>query len=45
MLYGLVRWGKVNGWTAVLLTIFDFIGSMMVGIVLTEAIGLTTPGS
>ena len=45
MLYGLVRWGKLKGWTAVLLTIFDFIGSMIVGIVLTDVIGLTTPGS
>lgn len=45
MVYGLILWGKVKGWTAVLLTVFDFLGSVIVGIVLTDVIGITTPGS
>lgn len=45
MVYGLIRWGKVKGWMAVVLTIFDFIGSMIVGVILTDVIGITTPGS
>lgn len=45
MVYGLIRWGKVKGWMAAFLTIFDFTGSMMVGVLLTDMIGLTTPGS
>ena len=43
--YGLVRWGKVKRWMAVFLTTFDFVGSMAIGILLTDVIGLTTPGS
>ena len=45
MVYGLVRWGKVSGWMAVILAVFDFVGSMVTVILLTEVIGLTTPGS
>jgi hypothetical protein len=45
MVYGLIRWGKIKGWMAVVLTIFDFIGSMIVGVILTDVIGITTPGS
>ena len=45
MVYGLVRWGKVKNWTAVILAVFDFVGSMVTGILLTDVIGLTTPGS
>lgn len=43
--FGLVRWGKVKVWPAVFLTIADFVGSMAVGGLLTEVIGITTPGS
>ncbi len=45
MIYGLIRWGKVKGWIALILAGFDFVGSMAVGILLTEVLGLTTPGS
>jgi hypothetical protein len=45
MVYGLVRWGKAKSWMAVVLAIFDFVGSIMIGILLTDVIGLTTPGS
>ena len=45
MVYGLIRWGKVKSWTAIILTVFDFVGSMIIGILLTDVIGLTTPGS
>ena len=45
MVYGLVRWGKLRGWMAFILTFADFIGSMIVGILLTDVIGITTPGS
>jgi hypothetical protein len=45
MVYGLVRWGKLKSWMAVILTIFDFVGSIVTGILLTDVIGLTTPGS
>ena len=45
MAYGLIRWGKVKCWMAVILTVFDFIGSSIVGIFLTNVVGLTTPGS
>jgi hypothetical protein len=45
MVYGLVRWSKVKGWVAVILTIFDFVGSMVIGVILTDVVGLTTPGS
>jgi hypothetical protein len=45
MAFGLVRWGKVKIWKAMLLTIIDFVGSMIIGIILTDLIGLTTPGS
>ena len=45
MVYGLVRWGKVSGWMAVILTVSDFVGSLVTGILLTDVVGLTTPGS
>ena len=45
MVYGLARWGKMRGWMALILTIADFIGSMIVGMLLTDVIGITTPGS
>jgi hypothetical protein len=45
MAFGLVKWGKVKVWKAILLTVFDFVGSMIIGIILTDLIGLTTPGS
>jgi hypothetical protein len=45
MVYGLVRWGKVNRWMAVILAVFDIVGSIVFGILLTDGIGLTTPGS
>ena len=45
MLYGLVRWGKLKGWMAFILTIADFIGSMIIGLLMTDVIGITTPGS
>jgi hypothetical protein len=45
LMYGLVRWGKVKSWIAVILTVFDFAGSMIVGVLLTDVIGLATPGS
>ncbi len=45
MVYGLIRWGKVKGWIALILTVCDFVGSMAIGILLTEVLGLTTPGS
>ena len=45
MFYGLVRWGKLRGGMAFILTIADFIGSMIIGILMTDVIGITTPGS
>jgi hypothetical protein len=45
MIYGLIRWGRVKNWMAVILAVADFIGSMVVGAILTDVIGLTTPGS
>ena len=45
MVYGLIRWGKVKSWGAVILAVFDFLGSMIIGALLTDVIGLTTPGS
>ena len=45
MIYGLIRWGRVKNWMAVILAVADFIGSMVVGSILTDVIGLTTPGS
>jgi hypothetical protein len=45
LVYGLVRWGKLKGWMAFNLAIADFIGSMLLGILLTDVIGITTPGS
>jgi hypothetical protein len=45
MVYGLIQWGQIKPWTAVGLTFFDFAGSMLVGILLTDVMGLTTPGS
>lgn len=43
--YGLIRWGNVKWWMAVIMAIADFIGGMVIGILLTDVIGLTTPGS
>jgi hypothetical protein len=43
--YGLVRWGIVSRRMAVILAMFDFVGSMVTAILLTDVIGLTTPGS
>lgn len=43
--FGLIRWGKIKSWRAVILAMFDFVGSMVVGVLLTDVIGLTTPGS
>jgi hypothetical protein len=40
-----MRWRKVKLPMSVVLTVFDFIGSLMVGVILTDVIGLTTPGS
>jgi hypothetical protein len=45
MVYGLVRWGKVTRWMAVILAVFDIVGSIATAILLTDVIGLTTPGS
>jgi len=45
MAFALFQWGKVKGWMAVVLSMFDFMGSLFVVILLTEVIGLTTPGS
>lgn len=45
MVYGLVRWGNVTRWMAIILTGCDFVGGIVVGILLTEVIGLTTSGS
>ena len=45
MVYGLVRWGKLKSWMAVILTIFDFVGSIVTVMLLTDVVGLTTPGS
>ena len=45
LILGLIRWGKVKPWMAILFVICDFIGSMIAGVVLTDVIGLTTPGS
>ena len=33
MAFGLVKWGKVKVWKAILLTVFDFVGSMIIGII------------
>ena len=43
--YGLVRWGNVKWWLATMMTIADFIRGMAIGILLTDVIGITTPGS
>jgi hypothetical protein len=45
MMYGLIRWGKVKRWMAIVLTVSNFIGGMIVVGVLTDIMGLTTPGS
>ena len=45
LILGLIRWGKVKPWMAIIFVICDFIGSMIAGVVLTDVIGLTTPGS
>jgi hypothetical protein len=45
MIYGLVRWGKLKSWMALILTMADFIGSMIIGILMTDVLGITTPGS
>ena len=45
MVFGLIRWGKVKSWMAIILTVADFVGSMIIGVLLTDVIGLTTPGS
>lgn len=45
MSYGLMRWGKVEWWLALVLGMVDFVGGMAGGILMTEVIGLTTPGS
>jgi hypothetical protein len=37
--------GKIRDWAAITLTIFEFMGSMIAGVILTDIIGITTPGS
>ena len=42
---GLMRWGKIKFWNALLFALVDMVGSIVVGSILTDVIGLTTPGS
>ena len=45
MVFGLIWWGKVKSWMAVMLASAYFVGSLIIGLILTDMIGLTTPGS
>jgi hypothetical protein len=45
VIYGLIRWGKVKSWMAVILAFIDFVGNVATSTLLTDVIGLTTPGS
>ena len=43
--YGLIRWGKIRMRMAAIMAITDLAGSIVVATLLSDVVGLTTPGS